>query len=109
MSETKVALMSANGSIAIPGEVLEQLKRNRETVLRAQMYEEEFRAELREFMQVNDLEMVDIPDLLVATLRKDTTRNSLDTKRLKEEQPEIVKEYTKTSPVKGGLVIKYAD
>ncbi len=45
-------------------------------------------------------------DRIILTIKADTTTERLDTKRLKEEQPEIYAQYIKTSPVKGGLLIK---
>lgn len=38
-----------------------------------------------------------------------TTRESFDTKRLKEELPEIAKQFTKTTPVKAQVRIKLKD
>lgn len=38
--------------------------------------------------------------------RKATTRTSLDSKKLKEDLPDIYEEYSKTSPVASSVVVK---
>lgn len=42
---------------------------------------------------------------LVVTRKKPTTRSSIDSKKLKEELPDIYEEYLKTSSVAGSLSI----
>lgn len=44
-------------------------------------------------------------DLIKITYIEPTTRETVDTKRLKEEQPEIAEKYTKVSKVKGSTRI----
>lgn len=43
-------------------------------------------------------------DYFVITKRKDSIRENFDTKKFKEEHPDLAKKYIKTSPVKGGIV-----
>ncbi len=43
-------------------------------------------------------------DYFIITKRKDSVRENFDTKKFKEDHPELAKEYIKTSPVKGGIV-----
>ena len=50
-----------------------------------------------------------IIDGLSATIRKGTTRTSIDSTRLKNECPEIYEEYSKTSEVKPSIVLTIAD
>ncbi len=43
---------------------------------------------------------------LVFEYRKGTTRTSLDSKKLKEDLPDIYEEYSKTSPVASSVIVK---
>lgn len=43
---------------------------------------------------------------LVFEYRKETTRTSLDSKKLKEDLPDIYEEYSKTSPVASSVIVK---
>lgn len=43
-------------------------------------------------------------DYFIITKRKDSVRENFDTKKFKEDHPELAKEYIKTSAVKGGIV-----
>lgn len=46
---------------------------------------------------------------LSATIKDGSTRTTVDTKRLKDELPDIYHEYSKTSEVKPSLVISVSD
>ena len=58
--------------------------------------EKEVKAALLEAHE-NGVEVKGADDLLQITFKKGSTRTTLDSKRLKEEQPEIFEEYSKTS------------
>ena len=60
---------------------------------------------LLNLMEENDVKEIDIPELKI-TRRFATTRESLDSKRLKAEQPDLYDEYCKISEVKGSITIK---
>lgn len=79
----------------------------------------QFQSELKT-LQENDRKLRDIiveamerngtqsyeDDYVKLTLRKPTERHGLDTKRLKEEEPEIYQKYETITPVKGSVTIK---
>lgn len=46
---------------------------------------------------------------IVFTYKRGTSRTSVDTKRLKEECPDIYEEYSKTSPVASSVTVKILD
>lgn len=46
---------------------------------------------------------------LSATIKEGSTRTTIDSKRLKEECPEIYEAYSKTSEVKPSLILTVAD
>ena len=56
-------------------------------------------------MEENDILKIDIPELTI-TRKAATTRESLDTKQLKADMPEIYDEYVRISDVKGSITIK---
>ena len=56
-------------------------------------------------MEENDILKIDIPELTI-TRKAATTRESLDTKQLKADMPEIYDEYVKITDVKGSITIK---
>lgn len=76
--------------------------------------------ELKEWIELADKQIKqDAKDFMEATgkpnmtagnlyfeYRKPTTRTSLDTKKLKEELPDIWEEYSKTSPVASSVIVK---
>ncbi len=70
--------------------------------------QDNYKEQLLKAMEDNDILKIDIPELTI-TRKAPTTRESLDTKTLKEELPEIYDTYVKISPVKGSITIKVKD
>lgn len=60
---------------------------------------------LLEKMEEKNILKIDIPELTI-TRKEPTTRETLDSKKLKEDMPEIYDEYVKISDVKGSITIK---
>lgn len=60
---------------------------------------------LLEKMEEKNILKIDIPELTI-TRKAPTTRETLDSKKLKEDMPEIYDEYVKISDVKGSITIK---
>ena len=56
-------------------------------------------------MEENDILKIDIPELTI-TRKAATTRETLDTKQLRADMPEIYDEYVKITDVKGSITIK---
>lgn len=67
--------------------------------------ETDIRNELLKLMQQYDIKKIDNDDLVI-TVKEPHTRQSLDTKRFKEEQPELFDQYKKETVVKESLAIK---
>lgn len=67
--------------------------------------ETEAKEKLLALMQNNNLRVWET-DKIKLTVSSASTRSIIDSKRLKEEQPEIYKAYQKESPVKASLTIK---
>lgn len=70
--------------------------------------QDKYKEILLKAMEDNNILKIDIPELTI-TRKAPTTRESLDTKTLKEELPEIYDTYVKISPVKGSITIKVKD
>lgn len=56
-------------------------------------------------MEENDILKIDIPELTI-TRKAPTTRETLDSKQLRADMPEIYDEYVKITDVKGSITIK---
>lgn len=68
--------------------------------------EDKLKAELLELLSGKDnLGFSD--SLITAILKKASTRTTVDSKRLKEELPEVYEEYSKTSNVSPSITLKY--
>ena len=65
---------------------------------------EEFKTKMYELMTANDIKSIK-HDLFNMTVVSETTSTSLDSKKLKEEQPEVYDKYKKISKTKGFLII----
>lgn len=67
--------------------------------------EEELKERLLNEMESKGILKVDTPELTI-TRKAPTTKESLDSKLLKAELPDIYDTYVKISPVKGSITIK---
>lgn len=66
---------------------------------------EKLKTGLLELMKANGVKKFE-NDFIRLTYKEPTTRVSIDSKRLKEEQPEIYENYKKESEVKESILIK---
>lgn len=94
--------------LSLPPVVEKALKKHREQLLKAQLYEEELREAIYEAMDAHGIKTW-TNEMFTATLRDPSTRKSFDTTRFKKEHPDMYDEYIKVSPVKGGLRLEYHD
>ena len=60
--------------------------------------------QIRQEMEGRNIKTLDLPNMKI-TIVEDTIRETLDSKKLKQEQPEIYEQYKKVSLVKGSLKI----
>ena len=97
-----------NGNITIVPEELQRLKQYQEIKLKAEMLEKEIKQQLLIAMENNGIKKwsnVVFNAIYIA----ETQRTSIDTKRLKEELPDIAEEYSKTSNVKSSVRVSFND
>ena len=97
-----------NGNITIVPEELQRLKQYQEIKLKAEMLEKEIKQQLLIAMETNGIKKWS-NDVFNAIYVAETQRTSIDTKRLKEELPEIAEEYSKTSNVKSSVRVSFND
>lgn len=97
-----------NGNITILPEELQRLKQYQEIKLKAEMLEKEIKQQLLIAMENNGIKKWS-NDVFNAIYVAETQRTSIDTKRLKEELPDIAEEYSKTSNVKSSVRVSFND
>lgn len=91
-----------NGKIEVAKEVVEQIKSFQKMKIEMDLKEKELKKNLKEAMETCGIKKW-VTDGLCATITSATTRTTLDSKRLKEELPDIYNEYSKTSNVSSSI------
>lgn len=74
-------------------------------IKRLEEIQDNYKEQLLMVMKEQNILKIDIPELTI-TRKTATTRESIDTKALREELPDIYDTYCKISNVKGSLTIK---
>lgn len=74
-------------------------------IKRLKEMQENYKAILLEKMEEQDIKEIDIPELKI-TRKLPTTRETLDSKSLKADMPEIYDEYVNITNVKSSITIK---
>lgn len=97
-----------DGQITIVPEQLQKLQQYQAIKLEAEMLEKELKQELLAAMESHGIKKWS-NDYFQATYVGETERTSIDTKRLKEELPDIAEEYSKTSKVKPSVRVSFND
>ena len=67
--------------------------------------QDNYKERLLSLMEEYDVKEIDIPELKI-TRKFATTRESLDSKRLRAEHPDLFDEYVNITEVKGSITIK---
>lgn len=94
-----------NNEIVINQEWINKYKEFKKIQLEMDIAEKEFKEELKEAMESIGKENI-ILDGFSASIRKRSTRTTLDSTRLKKELPEIYEEYSKTSEISSSIILK---
>ena len=94
-----------NNEIIINNEWIEKYKEFKRVQLEMDIAEKEFKEELKNAMELIGKENI-ILDGFSASLRKGSTRTTLDTARIKKELPQIYEEYSKTSETPSSIILK---
>lgn len=70
-----------------------------------ELADKEIKQSAKDFMEATGKQNITAGGL-VFEYRKGTTRTSLDSKKLKEDLPDIYEEYSKASPVASSVIVK---
>ena len=97
-------LTVVNNDIVISDDWLEKYRAFKKAQLEMDLAEKHFKEELKEAMESLGKTSV-IRDGFSATVRKGSKRTTLDSKRLKEELPDIFNEYSKTTETNSSIVV----
>ena len=96
-----------DNKISVAAETIKKLRKLEQTRLEAEMLMKELKEELIETMESNGItDGFEINGLKVI-YKKPSTRTTLDSKKVKEELPEIFEKYSKTSEVKSSVSLEF--
>lgn len=97
-----------NNEIIVANEVIEQIIDFQKAKAKMDIMEKELKSSLKEAMEKVGLKKF-IVNGLCATIKESTSRTTVDSKRLKEECPDIFEEYSKTTPVASSITLTFED
>lgn len=96
-----------NGQIVVAQEIINAIVEFEKQALEMKLKQDELKQNLLEAMEENGITNWETPNgEIKVSYRKPSTRTTLDSKRLKEELPDIYEEYSKTTAVKSSIVMK---
>ena len=97
-----------NNEIIVATEVIDQIKEFQKAKAKMDMMEKELKASLKTAMEQKGVKKF-IINGLCANIKEATTRTAIDSKRLKEECPDIYEEYSKTTPVASSITLTFEE
>lgn len=97
-----------NNEIIVDATVIEKIKDFKKAKAQMDLVEKELNKSLKEAMEKVGLKKF-IVNGLCATIKDGTTRTTVDSKRLKEEAPDIYEEYSKTTPVASSIILTFEE
>lgn len=97
-----------NNEIIVDATVIEEIKDFKKAKAQMDLVEKELNKSLKEAMEKVGLKKF-IVNGLCATIKDGTTRTTVDSKRLKEEAPDIYEEYSKTTPVASSITLTFEE
>lgn len=97
-----------NNEIIVKKGAIEQLKNFYELKAKMDIMEKELKQSLKEVMEEKGIKKF-IVNGLCASIKDSTTRTTIDSKKLKEECPDIYKEYSKTTDVASSITLTFSE
>lgn len=94
-----------NGKYGLVKDAVDTITTIENEIKKLKEMQDNYKEQLLKVMEENDILKIEIPELII-TRKAPTTRETLDSKALKEDMPEIYDEYVKISDVKGSITIK---
>lgn len=101
---SQLVVVNENNEIMVANEYLESYANYLKVKAEAELKEQQFKEELLKAMEEHSIKSYE-NDLMKVTFQDESTRKSLDSKRLKAECPEIYEAYTNESKVKSCIKI----
>jgi predicted phage-related endonuclease len=93
-----------NGEITVAQEIVKQIVEFEKEKLKMDLIQKDLKEKLKEAMENNNVTKLEFGELKVS-YRNASTRTSVDSKKLKEDLPDIYEEYSKTSNVSSSISI----
>ena len=93
------------GKIEIANDIKEKIVAFEEQKARMDLIQQQLKEELLKAMEENGVLFLEFDNLKIQ-YKKSHERNTIDTKALKEELPEVAYKYSKTTNVKSSVMIK---
>lgn len=97
-----------NNEIIVDVDTIEKIKEFQKAKAKVDMMEKELKAGLKEAMEQKGIKKF-IINGLCASIKDATTRTAIDSKRLKEECPDIYEEYSKTTSVASSIILTFEE
>lgn len=97
-----------NNEIIVENDFIEKYKSFLKLKAQMDLMKKEFELNLKTAMEEKGIKKF-IVSGLCASIKDATTRNSIDTKRLKEECPDIYEAYLKTTPVSSSITLTFEE
>lgn len=94
-----------NGEYGLASDVIVTIMAIEKEIKKLKELQDNYKEQLLRDMEENEVLKIDIPELTI-TRKMPTTRESLDTKLLRAELPDVYDEYVRISDVKGSITIK---
>lgn len=94
-----------NGKYGLVKDAVDTITTIENEIKKLKEMQDNYKEQLLKVMEENDILKIEIPELTI-TRKAPTTRETLDSKSLKADMPEIYDEYVKISDVKGSITIK---
>ena len=94
-----------NGKIVVAQEFTQKYAEFQKKALEMKLLEKEVREELKKAMEENEILGFE-DDFIKVIYKKASSKTIIDSTRLKEERPDIAKEYSKTSNVSSSVSIE---
>ena len=94
-----------NGRYGLVQDVIDTITTIENQIKELKGMQDTYKERLLNLMEEYDVKEIDIPELKI-TRKFATTRESLDSKRLRAEHPDLYDEYINITDVKGSITIK---
>lgn len=94
-----------NGAITVAQEICKRIAEFERKALEIEMAKKEIKEQLKKVMEEHGISTFE-NEYIKVTYKKPSVRTTVDSKKLKEELPEIYNEYTKTSNVSSSISLE---